>query len=1695
METYGLGLILSFTDNATSGIRNALGNLQNLQETASNAVSSLDGLAQLGAFSGIANNIGSEMMSAGKGIVNFFNNSIQSVSNVGREMGYARNQIAQLYGSVEEGNRVVQQAQEYAKTSMFEFSDLTSGIIMLKANGIEAFQDLSAQTNGLDRNILDLAADLAAFNPAMKNAYGTGINAALGAFNEYIAEGNERSLKAGASLDITGLLGESKGATPEERLDQITRLMMKMNMAGYSVNMSGSAEVAIGNMQDTLEIFQDMIATQGGVYQAYTDLINIFAEFVASIPDETLESLATIIGGAFTSLIEPLKQVAHWITEIAGKIIEFVQQNPQVADFAIKFAAIGGVLLFVGGIVMKVMSYFGQMAIFMRSAGSFLPAMAGGFAQVAATMLPLIGIIGALAIAWKNDLGGLRTSVLNIVSSIRNAFDTANSIMSQSVSDFEKSWDALMSGPQNFETRLSAFLVKIRLLWSGIRDVWNDGKIDDTDLAKKLNIAGLTELIDKVYAVKERVTAFIHGFAEGFVGVWKSITSFIAQVSQLAEGTIFETMFKKLEDFLDFLTNMDVEEWNSIGKTLGSIGSIVLPLLTAFGLLRRLGNPFAGIFNTFRRFLGGAGGNNDTGAGGGLFGGLFRALFGAGGGMNVGATLQTIASISLIVTAIVGLSSLFGWLANNVDGFVENMQAGSKIALSIGEFLGNFVGGVLGGILGGAAEVFTNHLPAVAEGLNAFITGLVPFFDTINSINLNKSNLSNVMSAISQFMLMAGGAGFMDVANRIFNGGRDSFSDFGSTISSFVDDVVPAFDKLATVNSAGIDNAAQVFNSLGSVSQFKTGGLFSFFTGNIDLKETGKQIGEFASSSKEAFDNFAAFNEAGLQKAPKAFEAISAMGGYEYKDGGLAQLITGGNQVGEIGERLAVFASSAKDAFNDFASFSESGIEKAPGIFEAISAMGGYEYKDGGLAQLITGGNQIGEIGGRLKEFASSSKEAFTSFSQFPDAGIEKAPKIFDAISALGNYEFKAGGLSQLITGDSGFGVQELGKGLANFAKSAKEFFTTAGQLDESSISKGGMIFEAISGISDDAYKTMGLAQLFEGTTDLTHMGNELSNFAKGMKPFFSTVATINESDIAKVKPLFAAMKDVADMFTTDVFSSWVNTSTLGDLGNELSQFVSAQPFFDMLKTIDPSSVANITPLFRSLSEISEMFSSNRFSSWWETSSLASLGTELSNFATEVSGFINMMKGLDLASVTKIRSMFLALQEIGPLTENSKLGNGTLTRFGTELSAFAENTVGFFQKVSALDMGVFAKVRQMFQSLQEVSGLVESANLSNGSLKKFGEELNSFVDSFIQFSSKINSMGNGTEGLSSFVSSIQELVQNLTDAGSKISTAVTQIITSLVSLGTSLSSVNVAIMILNTSISTLNGYVSQFVSTFSNMAVSVSSFTNEVNTMGTTVSSIAGIVTSDFSNMESAVSTACSNMTTNVQNMATSVNNSLQSVSTKVNSVKGTFTRAMSSMGSSASSMAGRVSSAMYSVRGSIRDAESAFRNAKFEFNQSHISVPKFSMSGSFNPETGSVPSISVKWAAKGGLLDSATLIGAGEAGREAIVPLDRNTEWMDEFSEKVVSAIDDSRLGMVPPVSNVDNRRMVTTSNSVNYNTTGGTTENKEVHNDNRVYFTDGAIVVNALNASEQEAERLAVLVMDKIRRKNEIERIMNYK
>ena len=84
---------------------------------------------------------------------------------------------------------------------------------------------------------------------------------------------------------------------------------------------------------------------------------------------------------------------------------------------------------------------------------------------------------------------------------------------------------------------------------------------------------------------------------------------------------------------------------------------------------------------------------------------------------------------------------------------------------------------------------------------------------------------------------------------------------------------------------------------------------------------------------------------------------------------------------------------------------------------------------------------------------------------------------------------------------------------------------------------------------------------------------------------------------------------------------------------------------------------------------------------------------------------------------------------------------------------------------------------------------------------------------------------------------------------------------------------------------------------------------------------------------------------------------------------------------------------------------------ANLRLPQFHIPRPVFSWSGYFSLNPLQVPRLSLTWMAKGGIVDGATLIGAGEAGKEAIIPLERNTQWIRNVATELSDMLFDRNI------------------------------------------------------------------------------------
>lgn len=152
------------------------------------------------------------------------------------------------------------------------------------------------------------------------------------------------------------------------------------------------------------------------------------------------------------------------------------------------------------------------------------------------------------------------------------------------------------------------------------------------------------------------------------------------------------------------------------------------------------------------------------------------------------------------------------------------------------------------------------------------------------------------------------------------------------------------------------------------------------------------------------------------------------------------------------------------------------------------------------------------------------------------------------------------------------------------------------------------------------------------------------------------------------------------------------------------------------------------------------------------------------------------------------------------------------------------------------------------------------------------------------------------------------------------------------------------------------------------------------------------------------------------QNIQDKINGAKEAVSTAFNNMKST---AISIVSNIVSSVKGKFDEIKNGIKEKIDGAKEAVKSAidaikgffNFSWSLPHLKMPHITISGSFSINPPSAPRFGISWYAQGGVFDSPHLFpwaggigGLGEDGAEAIVPLEKNTQWLDKIAERLAA-------------------------------------------------------------------------------------------
>ena len=300
----------------------------------------------------------------------------------------------------------------------------------------------------------------------------------------------------------------------------------------------------------------------------------------------------------------------------------------------------------------------------------------------------------------------------------------------------------------------------------------------------------------------------------------------------------------------------------------------------------------------------------------------------------------------------------------------------------------------------------------------------------------------------------------------------------------------------------------------------------------------------------------------------------------------------------------------------------------------------------------------------------------------------------------------------------------------------------------------------------------------------------------------------------------------------------------------------------------------------------------------------------------------------------------------------------------------------------------------------------------------------------------------------------------------------------------------------------------KFTEKLSSIGTNVSNaFTTVKSTVGNLMSQAAGNATTNLNNMKSAytnagggikgiVSATMTGIQSTTSNIMSGINNLTggkldqirESFSSKLEAAK---TAASEKFEGIKSAISGKLDGAKTAVSNGLNAIKGFFSGCKLEFPS--IKLPHFNISGGAAPwgiaGKGSLPKFSVDWYKDGGILTGPTifgsngnsLMGGGEAGKEAVLPLSELWSNMKSVVAGVVSQQPNGVTAMFDQVKQLVGGQSATQPtesatkelyNNITTNNTVNKTNKKTNTNDSSKFVYSPSVVIQG-NADQKDVER----------------------
>ncbi|HFV0331409.1 TPA: phage tail tape measure protein [Streptococcus agalactiae] len=732
-----------------------------------------------------------------------------------------------------------------------------------------------------------------------------------------------------------------------------------------------------------------------------------------------------------------------------------------------------------------------------------------------------------------------------------------------------------------------------------------------------------------------------------------------------------------------------------------------------------------------------------------------------------------------------------------------------------------------------------------------------------------------------------------------------------------------------------------------------------------------------------------------------------------------------GDQLGELSQKLIDFGQQSLDAFLEVDEGMDIIVTKTGATGSALEEMTDIAKT---LATELptdfnTAGSAVGELNTQFGLTGDALKSASTQLIQFSEInGSDVTSSAISAKQAIEAYGLEATDLSSVLdtvtytSQSTGVGVQELmDKAVAGAPQikalglSFDEGVTLMGQFEKAGIDSSA----ALSSLSKAAVKYAGdgltLQEGLAGTIEQIKTSTSETEALSLASEIFGSKAAPRMVDAIKRGAL--SFEDLAG--TADKAAGIVTQTYEGTL-DPIDQFTTAQNTAKLaMAEMGDAIAATLAPILEILASLLQAVAT-WFSGLSEPvkqfivivgSLVAALGLVLPIFialqaaamamGTTIMGMITAaapIVGIILGVIAVVALLVVGIQQLWQHHEGFRTA---VTEIWNAIYAFLSVII---QQISSFVMSIWGTLTTWWTENQQL--ILNAANTVWTAISTVIQTIMTILGPYLQAS---------WENIKLIITTAWDIIKVVVETAINvvlgIIKAVMQIITgdwsgAWETIKQVVSTVWEAIKSL---ISIVLSAIAQFISnswngikgTMTNLLNSIKSVVSNVwNSIKSTISSI-------LSSIGSTVSSVWNGMKATISGVLSGISNTVSSV---WNGVKSTITNAINGAKNAVSSAINAITNAINGAKNAVSSAINAIKNLfNFKIKWPHIPLPHFSVSGSANPLDwlkGGLPKISIQWYAKGGILTKPTAFGmtgnslmvGGEAGREAVLPLNNQT-------------------------------------------------------------------------------------------------------